>query len=271
MTLPDRIPALMRRGWPALAALAMFALAPFAAAKVPVKVSGLGWLHDRDMRIALERLTGALTADSLDANGIEDAAVILNSSLNDEGFQEPEITVAATLADGAVKRFRFDPTFMTPVPRPLAAKAVTFAVQPGVRWRVAKVAIEGLTVMKAKVAEGYFRSNASLLTVATTNAYSKSQLSRSETALLDELKRRGYAEATVRADVDLPQNPQVRDGEHRDLGVHDGGRDVPGELVRRLCCRGRTLCLKVADVDVHDGHQLAPGCSRASTCISARI
>lgn len=253
MTPPNRFPGFLRRGWVAIAPLALFALAPYAAANVPIKVSGLGWLHDRDMRIALERLTGALTADSLNANGIEDAAVILNSSLNDEGFQEPEVTVAAKLADGTVKRFRFDPTFMTPVPRPLAANAVTFAVKPGVRWRVTQVAIEGLTVMPTKVAEGYFRSNASLLTVATTNAYAKSRLSRSETALLDELKRRGYAEATVRADVDHVDHKtgavSVR------VQVHEGPRwEVAGIAITGAQAEGVTL----PDTNVWTGKHWTP-------------
>lgn len=170
-------------------------------AAVRVTVTGLGWLRDREMRLALQRLTGAATASTLDSNAIEDAAVILNSTLNEEGFQQPAIRIVAGLADGGHRRFEFDPTFTRPIPRPLEAKTLAFEVDPGLRWRITTVNIDGLTVLPLKQARAYFKSNATLFTVARTNAYSKSQLDRSEGALLDELKRRGYAEAAVRAEV----------------------------------------------------------------------
>lgn len=191
-----------RRWWRRLVAPAVALTTAVALpARVPITVKGLGWLGDREMRFSLERLTSAGKADTLDANAVEDAAVILNSALNEEGFQEPRIDVAATLTDGATRRFAFDPTFLHPIPRPLHIRALEFEVRRGVRWRVAHVAIDGLTVFPAKEGQAYFQSTGTLFTVAATNAYSKSQLGRSENALLDELRRRGYAEATVRAEV----------------------------------------------------------------------
>jgi outer membrane protein assembly complex protein YaeT len=154
------------------------------------------------MRNALTRLSNADAVDRLTSNAIEDAAVILNSAVMDEGFQEPKIAITATLMDGTLREFTFDPTFATPLPRGLEARAIRFEVTPGVRWRVAKVLIDGLTVLMPKQGEAYFRSDAALFTVQRANAYSKSQVNRSENALLDELKRRGYAEATVAADLE---------------------------------------------------------------------
>lgn len=182
-------------------ALGVVALVSILQANVPVKVSGLGWLRNREMRNTLDQLMGLKAAKTVDANAIEDAAVIVNAALNQDGFQRPTIDIAATLPDGSVRRFRFDPTFEHPIPRPLSVSALEFRVTPGVRWRVAEVRIDGLTVLSPKEGQGYFRTDATLFVVAATNAYSKSQLDRSENALLDELKRRGYAEATVRAEV----------------------------------------------------------------------
>ena len=174
-----------------LAALGFAALGTGLAAAVPIKVSGMGWWHGRDMRLALERLIGAKTAETLSSNAIEDAAVILLSSLYQEGFQQPKIEIVVTLKDGTEKRFPFDPTFAVPIPRPLEARAVAFDITPGVRWRVAHVPIEGLTVFPAKEGEAYFRSDSALFNTAQANAYSKGQVNRAEGALLDELKRRG--------------------------------------------------------------------------------
>jgi outer membrane protein insertion porin family len=175
--------------------------AAVTSAKVPITVSGLGLLRDRDTRVSLEQLMNMRSANTVSANAIEDAAVIVNAALDQEGFQRPQIEIVATLVDGTVKQFSFDPTFSTPIPRPLEARAIAFQIKPGVRWRIAHVNISGLTVLTAKEGQRYFRTDATLFVVARTNAYSKSQVNRSENALLDELKRRGYAEATVRADL----------------------------------------------------------------------
>lgn len=208
-----------------------------ARAAVPVKVSGLGWWHDREMRMSLEELIGLRGRDTVDANAIEDAAVIVNAALNQEGFQRPHIEIAATTPNGEVRRFPFDPTFAHPVPRPLQAKAIDFTIKTGVRWRVARVVIDGLTVMPEKEGRGYFRSDATLFVVARANAYSKSQLSRSADALLDELKRRGFAQAAVQAEVAsvdeksgaVTVHVTVHEGPRwRVTGVAINGADVPG-------------------------------------------
>ncbi|WP_158277622.1 BamA/TamA family outer membrane protein [Opitutus sp. ER46] len=185
-----------------VAAMLLATFGTLADAKVPIKVSGLGWIDDREMRLALERLTGAREADVLRANAIEDAAVILTSALNDEGFQRPTIEIVTTREDGTEERFTFDPTFEHPVPRTWRAKALRFRIESGPRWRITGVRIEGLTVLGRDDGEAYFRSDAVLLARARANAYSKGRVGRSEAALLDELRRRGYGEAKVEATIE---------------------------------------------------------------------
>lgn len=188
------------RRWLLLAWVGVGLLLGVARAEVAVRVDGLGWLKDREMRLALERLMNTEQVDVLTANAIEDGAVILNSALNEEGFQQPTIDIVVPGPDGP-RQFRFDPTFAEPLPRDLTASEVKFAVDRGVRWRIANVEVEGLTLFDQEEGEAYFRTDATLLKVARTNAYSKSQLNRSEGALLDELRRRGYAESSVTAAV----------------------------------------------------------------------
>lgn len=186
--------------------LVLFAVAPvLQAAKsgvVPAKVSvdGVGLLRDRELRFALNRLLGAEIKETLDANAIEDAAVIVSSSLGEEGFQQPRIDIEVVLADGSEQRLTFDPTFANPLPRPLNARVVRFKLKPGVRYHITDVEFTGLTVMTRKEARRFFRSESTLLAVARTNAYSPSRISRSADALLSELRQRGYADADVRAE-----------------------------------------------------------------------
>ena len=192
-----------RRCWTAILVLFLAPVAEAAkSAPAPkVRVEGVSTLRNRELRVALNRLLSTETKDALDANAIEDGAVILSSSLGEEGFQEPKIRIELVLTDGTRKEFVFDPTFANPLPRPLAAKEVNFKVQPGVRYYIDTVAFDGLTVMSVRDARGFFRASATLVGNARTNAFSKSRLSRAADALLSELRQRGYADADVRPET----------------------------------------------------------------------
>lgn len=178
--------------------LALFA-APLPAARI--HVDGAGLLRDRELRRALNRLLEAGARPALDANAVEDAAVILVSAVAEEGFQTPELEIEMELTDGTKQRFKFDPTFAKPLPRPLEASVVTFRVQRGVRSHIDAVAVEGLTVMPVKKARDLFRNDSTLVASDRTNAYAASRVNRGVAALLAELHQRGYADAQVRAQI----------------------------------------------------------------------
>ncbi len=187
-------------GWLAIASgVPRVAAWPWSKPSI-VSVSGTGVLQDHELGLSLARLLGADHLATLDANAVEDAAVILASTLGEQGFQKPQIDVEATLGDGTVRTFPFDVTMQKPVPRPLAAREVKFRVKPGVRWHVDAVAIAGLTVFPLKEARAFFHTEALLIGRAKANAYSPSRLSRAADALLGELRQRGYAESSVRAE-----------------------------------------------------------------------
>jgi outer membrane protein assembly complex protein YaeT len=168
-----------------------------------ISVDGVGLLRDRELRAALTRLLGTELKATLDANAMEDAAVILSSSLGAQGFQRPEIRIEALMTDGAQRQFTFDPTFATPLPRPLEAREVRFKIKPGVRYYIDRVEFTGLTMMRPKDARAFFRSDHTLLLNERTNAYSPSRVSRAADALLGELRQRGHAESEVRATPEL--------------------------------------------------------------------
>jgi outer membrane protein insertion porin family len=162
-------------------------------------VDGLGWWRNRELRSTLNRLLEPGDRPVLDANAIEDAAVILTATLAEQGFQQPEIEVRTTSGGGDERSFVFDPTFARPLPRPLAAEKAAFVVQAGVRSYVADVTFSGLTAIDPEKARLYFRTDATLIATERTNAYSPSKMNRGAAALLDELKQLGHAEAQVRA------------------------------------------------------------------------
>ena len=173
------------------------ALSPPAA----LKVSGVGPLRDRELRRSLILLLGAQRGATLNANAIEDAAVMLVSALGEEGFQRPAVEIDATLADGSVKRMDFDASLEIALPRAIEARTVDFRVKPGPRWHIDSVEITGLTVVPVKTARAFFRRESMLFVSAKTNAYSPSHVESAAGALLGELRQRGYADAVVRADA----------------------------------------------------------------------
>lgn len=213
--------------------LAMFAVFPSLcaakeeAATAKLGVDGVGWLRNRELRVALARLLGTELKATLDANAIEDAAVILSSSLGEEGFQRPEITIQLVLEDGSNRSLVFDPTFANPLPRPLSAREVRFKVQTGVRFYIDVVEFNGLSVLRPKDARAFFRSESTLFANARTNAFSPSRVARAADALLAELRQRGYAESDVRAESALDEKTgkvKVR------VDVKEGPRWVVADL-----------------------------------------
>lgn len=195
------------------------------AAPATFSVDGTGFLRDRELQQALKRLLRAELTAYLDSNAIEDAAVILVSALSEEGFQDPELRILATLADGTQLDRRFDPTFAAPLPRPLQAREVKFQLTPGVRSFVADVQFSGLTAIPLRQARGFFRTDATLLATARTNAYSPGKFGRGIDNLLGELRQQGFVAAQVKAEKGetAPEggirfNVTVQQGERWEVG-----------------------------------------------------
>lgn len=173
-----------------------------AAAKPPeakVSVDGMGFLRNRDLRFALERVLDTERNPELGANAIEDGAVILLSVLVDEGFQSPTIELEVKPVEGEKQTYTFDPTFAKPLPRTIRARKVAFKVTPGVRSFVDKVEIAGLAPNEEKRAREFFISESTVLRSERINAFSRGRLDRGEDSLLASLKQDGYAEAKVTA------------------------------------------------------------------------
>ena len=181
--------------------LALPAAEVAAAPTATISVSGAGFFRDRELRLALNRLLKAELKAHLDSNAIEDAAVILVSALSQAGFQNPDVRIEATLTDGSQVVHEFDPSFAVPLPRPLTAREVRFRLNPGVRSHVAEVEFVGLTAVPERQARAFFRTDATLVATARTNAYSPGKLGRGVDGLLGELRQQGHVSAQVKAEI----------------------------------------------------------------------
>lgn len=164
-----------------------------------LRVAGAGWLRDRELKTSLERLLGEARGEVLRANAVEDAAFLLMSAVQSEGFLKPKIAVECVDARGAKTEFALDETMTATVPRTMEARSVTFRVTPGVRYFVREVKFAGLHVLKERVARSFFVGDTALLAGKASRAYTPAQLSRGLDGLQAELRQLGYAEAEVRA------------------------------------------------------------------------
>ena len=184
----------------ALAAPVAAVRAAEPAPKAEFKVSGLGWQDNRLSRDTLKALLGDKPRATLDANVIEDAALILFSQRTDEGYLKAEITVEAKLTDGRVVSHPLDALLEHPLPRPLEATEVTLKVNNGQRFVLKNITFTGLNALREEKARGFFAGESLLIALDSDRIYSPNRLARSAANLQAELIQHGYAEAVVTTD-----------------------------------------------------------------------
>ena len=165
-----------------------------------LRVRGLGWFDNRAAGQKLKVLMGDKHTASLDANAIEDAALVLISSLNNQGYLEPTLTVEATLAGGQVVKYALDARLEPPLPRPLEASAATLHFKKGRQFTLKEITFSGLLAMKEKDARAFFVGENTLIPLASEKIYSPGRLQGAAENLEEALRQLGYAEAAVTAD-----------------------------------------------------------------------
>lgn len=162
-----------------------------------LSVSGLGPWRNRELRVALKRLLGDQRGSTLDANAVEDAAFLLMSALDEDGYLKPAIAAELTRPDGTEITVRFEGENAAALPRPLVVRAAKFKVHRGVRYHLTAVTITGLTAIEPALGRAYFRDDTTLFSNFTTTPYSPARLKQATGALRSELRDLGYAEAVV--------------------------------------------------------------------------
>ena len=178
-----------------LAALAFACLAPLPAAELHVR--GLNWFANRKAEQRLKLLLGAQHGATLDAAALEDAALVLIGSLNDEGYLEPGLTVKFTGADGAAVAYPLDARIEHPLPRPLAVTEATLHITRGQRFALQDVTFTGLQALTAKDARAFFSDETMLIPLVSERIYSPGRLHRAMGNLEEALRQLGYAEVAV--------------------------------------------------------------------------
>jgi outer membrane protein assembly complex protein YaeT len=171
-----------------------------SAEPAEIEVDGLGWWRDRQQEQSLRRLLGDELGSTLEVNAIEDAVFLLLSSLTEDGYLAPVVTVEVTGVDGQQSNHTFDATLETSLPRSIVAKRVRLDVDPGVRFVFEAVNFSGLQALEEDVARQFFMGEPVLISRKSSRVYSPALLRRAVTNLEQELQRLGYTEARVTAE-----------------------------------------------------------------------
>ena len=181
--------------WWLLVVFALVAATQLSATDLHVK--GLGWFDNRAAEQKLKVLVRGPRAAVLDANALEDAALILISALNDQGYLEPKLAVEVTLPDGRLASYPLDARIEPPLPRPLTATTATLRFAAGRRYALREITFAGLLALPEKEARAYFVGEVTLLPLISERIYSPGRLLGAAANLEEALRQLGYAEAEV--------------------------------------------------------------------------
>src|SRR5881394_3073382 len=190
-----------------------------------LKISGFDLLGNRELTKTIRLMSGKKAPpDFYDANFVEDAALIIMSTLNREGYLAPHISAVLTLSDGQEQGFEWDKNIDTVLPGPLEVKKARFHVRRGVRYYYQHLSIQGLQSLSQSDARRLFVETGFLVSLKSTRIYTPSRLDRSILDLSETLGRKGFEHPSVKV-VHLERNDAT--GAIRvDLAVEEGLRTL---------------------------------------------
>jgi len=165
-----------------------------------IRVRGYGLLGNRRLSQNLRVLrpeTGG--ASHLDANTVEDAALLLLAAVREDGYLRPRVDVELLLPDGSFGRYPCDAGAEASfeVPPDLQASEALFRVQRGVLYTFQRLEFTGLSALNEATARSFFVVEDLVIQQRRTRIFSESRLRRGLNSLRAELVRLGYADAEV--------------------------------------------------------------------------
>ncbi len=175
--------------------------APDTATNRParLRISGCGLLENRRLRQELRILqpTGRAPV-SYDANFVEDAATMLLSDLEADGWLQAELRVQLHLHDGNLEQHRWNLGTPPALLEPVSAQAAHFHIRRGVRFHYRSLTFAGLHSLSPAEAERFFVPAESVIPLRGLRPFSPAGLRRGAHRLQEALQLRGYADARVR-------------------------------------------------------------------------
>jgi outer membrane protein insertion porin family len=195
---------LLRLIWPSILCFILIAAASAAEPKskpVKIEISGYGILGNRLLKRLVRTMQEEdMRKESVDANFVENAGLIILSRMREDGFLKPTVVADMILTDDRRFAMRWHETVDPPLPRPLAAQRVHFKVFEGRRYYFDELTFTGLEVLPEKQARSFFIETDALLPLKANRIFTPGRLKRGMATLTELLERSGFQEARVQGD-----------------------------------------------------------------------
>jgi outer membrane protein assembly complex protein YaeT len=190
-----------------------------------IEISGYGILGNRELQKTLNLLQpGDEPPYYYDAAFIEDASLLLLSSLRDDGYLRPALTVTLTLYDGSEVGYVPDRQLSQLLPRPLMVRRAHFVIRKGLLHHYRNIEFTGLESLTLREARGFFLETDTLVALKSMRVYTPNRLERSLGNLRETLARMGFNDATITVS-DLRQDDKTG-GVDLHLAVDEGTRTL---------------------------------------------
>lgn len=174
-----------------------------------LEISGYGWFGNAKLRNSLALLNeGGKLPELLSANYIEDAALILLSQAQSDGFLDAELSAKLTLDDGRELSFYWDDPIEEPLPRPLNVQKAEFKIHKGLLSYYEEIEFAGLEALTEAKAREFFIEAGPLLALKTTRIFTPQRLEQGLNNLKETLARRGYKNA-IATPTELTRNRET--------------------------------------------------------------
>ncbi len=133
----------------------------------------------------------------LDSRILEDAALLLLSALQREGYLEPAIELQVLCDDGTESVLSARPEAPLEAPAHWRARRAVFLLDRGAFHYYARLDFTGLTALSKAKAAGYFLVPDMVVPQKKPKVYTPARLDRGLASLREELRRLGYRDAVV--------------------------------------------------------------------------
>lgn len=194
-----------------------------------------GFFKNRKLKSQLDLIFNE-EKESFDSSDIEDAALILISYMEGEGYLTAKAVGEITLLNGETTTVEWDGEFDVFLPRDTAAKQVRFKLLHGPRFYYENLSIEGNQVLTSEEVEAFFYNEPLLFQGDKSKLFSKSLLQSSKGNLKTHLNTLGFYGAQVKAE--LVEFDKESGGCSVHVVIDEGQKHLVGSVVLRSTDEG---------------------------------
>ncbi len=159
-----------------------------------------GFFKNRKLKNQLDLIFNE-EKDRFGASDIEDAALILISYLENEGYLSAKTVATITLVDGSEKTIEWNSDFEVFLPRETEAVFVSFELVEGPRFYYQNLEVVGSQILGTKEVEAFFYSEPLLFQSEKTRLFTPGLLRGGQGNLQAHLNTLGYRDARVQTEI----------------------------------------------------------------------